>query len=281
MAQATDGARRDTKAAFFDIDGTLTSFVTHRIPDSTIRSLQALQARGMRIFICTGRTAAHLPVVLDSMPVAFDGIVGANGQYCFDAEGYKKTEAIDVESVGALLDWLDAHPDVVANFGEDSTTYFNHMSPQMEAQWKSLGKTAPKIVIDDPRARYLEHPIYQVSPYVDADQEADLLARVPGVRSVRWHPDFIDLIPADGGKDKGMARMLRHYGWDASQAIAFGDGGNDIDMQRYAGLGVAMGNATDDTKQAADYVTDSVDDDGIRNALVRFGVLDAADVPLD
>ena len=55
--------------------------------------------------------------------------------------------------------------------------------------------------------------------------------------------------------------------------MAFGDGGNDIPIIEYAGIGVAMGNATDDVKAAADYVTDTVDEDGVVTALQRFGVL--------
>ena len=57
------------------------------------------------------------------------------------------------------------------------------------------------------------------------------------------------------------------------KCMAFGDGGNDIPIIEYAGIGVAMGNATDDVKAAADYVTDTVDEDGIVTALQRFGVL--------
>lgn len=56
--------------------------------------------------------------------------------------------------------------------------------------------------------------------------------------------------------------------------MAFGDGGNDISIIRRAGTGVAMGNAGDNVKAAADYVTTSVDDDGVMNALVHFGVID-------
>ena len=56
--------------------------------------------------------------------------------------------------------------------------------------------------------------------------------------------------------------------------MAFGDGGNDTEMLLAAGIGVAMGNATDELKDAADYITSSVDDDGILRALVRFGVID-------
>ena len=57
------------------------------------------------------------------------------------------------------------------------------------------------------------------------------------------------------------------------QTISFGDGGNDVDMLEYTGIGVAMGNATEAPKSVADYVTDDVDHDGIMNALKHFGIL--------
>ena len=56
--------------------------------------------------------------------------------------------------------------------------------------------------------------------------------------------------------------------------MAFGDGENDMEMLRYVGIGVAMGNASDAVKAAADYVTDTVDDDGIEKALRHFGLID-------
>ena len=63
-------------------------------------------------------------------------------------------------------------------------------------------------------------------------------------------------------------------GLDISETMAFGDGGNDMSMLSAAGVGVAMGNTLDKVKAEADYVTTSVDDDGIRNALLHFGVID-------
>ena len=55
--------------------------------------------------------------------------------------------------------------------------------------------------------------------------------------------------------------------------MAFGDGGNDISMLRHAAIGVAMGNASDEVKAAANYVTASVDDDGIKKALEHFNII--------
>ena len=67
--------------------------------------------------------------------------------------------------------------------------------------------------------------------------------------------------------------MALHEGLNPQQTIAFGDGGNDTTMIREAGIGVAMGNAIDELKEMADYVTTSVDDDGILNALKHFGLI--------
>ena len=74
-------------------------------------------------------------------------------------------------------------------------------------------------------------------------------------------------------KRSGIDHLLEYYGIPLDQTMAFGDGGNDIQMLEHVHLGVAMGNAVDSAKQAADYVTDPVDDDGISNALYRLGVL--------
>ena len=67
--------------------------------------------------------------------------------------------------------------------------------------------------------------------------------------------------------------MARHEGFDAERTIAFGDGGNDTSMILQAGIGIAMGNAIEPLKQVADYVTASIDDDGIAEALRHFGVI--------
>lgn len=84
---------------------------------------------------------------------------------------------------------------------------------------------------------------------------------------------FADIIARGNSKSKGIDHVLEYYGIALKDTMAFGDGGNDIPMLGHAGIGVAMGNASDEVKAAADYVTTSVDEDGIMNALKHFGVL--------
>ena len=239
-AMTTDTANADIRAVFFDIDGTLTSFTTHTVPDSTIEAIHRLQAAGVKVLICTGFFAS---------------------------------QALDTADIEVILDWLDRHPDVVCNFGEKDYVYFNQSNDLLRATWSKLGKTAPTRYFEDPRTRALDHETFQISPFVGPELEAELVGLCSNVRGVRWHPDFTDLIPADGGKPRGIQRFMAHYGITREQTMAFGDGGNDTDMLAYAGIGVAMGNATAEPKAAADYITDDVDHDGVRNALLHFRVL--------
>lgn len=261
------------KAAFFDIDGTLVSFTTHTVPQSTIDALQGLKDKGIKLFICSGRPPSQMDVVLDTIPVAFDGIVGLNGQYCLGTDGFKEKVPLEQGDIDTITNWLDEHTDVAGNYSEENYCYFYRTSQVMREGWARLGKSAPPVYMDNPHERTPKHETFQISIYVDKATEDQVVAMCQNVRGVRWSPDFVDLIPANGGKDKGMERFLKHYGWNASQSIAFGDGGNDEDMLRYAGLGVAMGNAVDETKAVADYVTGDADHDGIMSALQHFGIL--------
>lgn len=142
-AMTTDTANADIRAVFFDIDGTLTSFTTHTVPDSTIEAIHRLQAAGVKVLICTGRAPSQMHVVLDTMPVTFDGVVAFNGQYCFDDTGFFASQALDTADIEVILDWLDRHPDVVCNFGEKDYVYFNQSNDLLRATWSKLGKTAP------------------------------------------------------------------------------------------------------------------------------------------
>ena len=98
-------------------------------------------------------------------------------------------------------------------------------------------------------AALIQHEdIYQLSAFLPPEKEAEFLRRCPGCLAVRWEDDFCDILPEGGGKPNGLAHTLAHLGLTREQCIAFGDGGNDVTMLEYAGIGVAMGNACDAAK---------------------------------
>ena len=99
------------------------------------------------------------------------------------------------------------------------------------------------------------------------------MAYMPNSLAARWSPYFADVVAKGCTKAVGIDRIIGQYGISLKETMAFGDGGNDIAMLQHAGVGVAMGNAMDEVKKAADFVTTSVDEDGIVNALRHFGLL--------
>ena len=115
--------------------------------------------------------------------------------------------------------------------------------------------------------------VLQFTPFISAAHEKALMENLPGCVSGRWHPAFTDITAKAADKGKGLEAMASYLNIAISQTMAFGDGGNDVAILKRAGIGVAMGNAGDGAKAAADYITTSVDEDGVWNALKHFGVI--------
>lgn len=86
---------------------------------------------------------------------------------------------------------------------------------------------------------------------------------VHGARIAAWWDRAVDIIPANGGKGAAIQRVLEYYRLKADEAVAFGDGNNDIEMLQTVGTGIAMANASEDLKEVADEVCGHVARDGV------------------
>ena len=255
------------KAVFFDIDGTLVSFNTHRMPDSTIQALNELRRKGIKIFIATGRPPASITNLEN---IKFDGYITMNGGCC-SVEGeiiYKNP--IPKNNVEALIKYIENTVPFPCFFADGNEPFCNFSSELSDKIFESLKIPPPKIA---PIRSALEKDIYQISAFFDKQDEEKILSLLPDCKTVSWSPYFSDIIPKKGDKQVGIDAMLAHFGIPLEATMAFGDGGNDISMLRHVKTGIAMGNADEEVKQAADYVTASVDDDGIWKALKYFNLI--------
>ena len=111
--------------------------------------------------------------------------------------------------------------------------------------------------------------VYQVMLACCPEEYAAILENVNQAKIATWWDKAVDIIPANGGKGMGIVAMLEYYGLDKSEALAFGDGNNDIEMLEIVGTGVAMGNASDDLKAVADDICGDVAEDGIYHYCVE------------
>ena len=257
------------KALFFDIDGTLVSFETHKIPVSTIEALTLAKKKGIKIYISTGRPY-HL-INVESIKHLIDGYITANGAYNFIGERIISCNSIplkDVLTVIALADKMDFACMVVGDC--DFAVYnTNVLVDQIFRQLLNVSNLQENV----PIGPILEQPILQLTPIINQEDEVKVMSKLFNCVSNRWHPDFTDITKKNVDKGNGLISIITNEGLDVSETMAFGDGGNDISIIKRAGIGVAMGNANNYVQSAADYVTDTVDNDGIKKAFLHFGLI--------
>lgn len=252
------------RAAFFDIDGTLLSFQTHSMPASAAAAIQGLRAAGVRTFLATGRNGDSTRFLMDTG--LFDGEILINGQLCELGGVCVHEEPISREDIEAAV--LAAEQDkLTLGFLGGHTSFVSRVDGFVLAACEYAGMAVPE---QRPAAQALDSHIYQIHCYGAPGTEDRLLARARGLTAVRWSPSFADVYPAGGGKDRGLEALCSHLGIACEECIAFGDGENDIPMLRRAGIGVAMGNAGAMVQAQADYISSSVDEDGIVRAIAHF-----------
>ena len=261
-----------TKALFFDIDGTLVSFETHRIPSSTIEALEAAHANGHKIFIATGRPKAiinNLSELQDRNLI--DGYITMNGAYCFVGEEVIYKSAIPQKEVKAMAAFCEKKgvPCIFVEEHDISVCQPNELVKKIFYDFLHVN-IIPTVSFEE----VTQKEIIQMTPFITDEQEKEVLPEIPTCEVGRWYPAFADVTAKGDTKQKGIDEIIRHFGLKLEDTMAFGDGGNDISMLRHAAISVAMGQAKEDVKQAATYITDSVDDNGISNALKHFGIID-------
>lgn len=264
-----------TKAIFFDIDGTLVSFATHNIPASARQALDELRAQGIRLFIASGRHPADIFSVTD---FEFDGYVALNGGYCLagrDQVIFRR--GIPADDIERMIEWQGDHERrfacVLAGENEMSLNFVDERVTRVRKMVET-GNPA-RVLPFEQWSETARQGVLQLIAFFGPEDEPRLMQEVfPGCHAMRWNPLFTDIVPAGVSKAEGIDRMLSHFGISLDDTMAFGDGGNDIPMLRHVATGIAMGNADTAVKQAADYVTTSVDDHGIARALRRFGLID-------
>ena len=260
------------KAVFFDIDGTLVSFNTHKISDSSKKAIRLLKEKGVKVFIATGRIKLNINN-LDN--VDFDGYITANGFDCYIGDKSIYRNSIAKEEIYSLIDYLKNKEEFPCSVMMVKGVFINYINDEIKRYLESINLQIP---IADNYCDFLEKnidDILQINLFVDERKEKELMSQIfKNCESSRWHPALTDVNTKGGGKHIGIDKIIEYYGIDLSETMAFGDGGNDISMIEHAAIGVAMGNANENVKKAADYITDDVDNDGVYKALKHFNLID-------
>lgn len=252
------------KAIFFDIDGTLVSFKTHRIPQSAIDAIVQAKTKGIKIYISTGRP---FPLInnISQIEHLVDGYITANGAYCFVEDEVVSCLPIPEEDVRTVINSADEKDFPCMVVGEKDLAMYrnNAYADSIFCEMLNVCNLQTDVSIEP----ILHQRILQLTPVISLTEEEQLMPLLQGCESSRWHPDFADITAKNVNKGNGLLAIAAHQGINIEETMALGDGGNDIPIIERAYIGVAMGNANDSLKAVADYVTDAVDENGVYNAL--------------
>lgn len=276
------------KYIFFDIDGTLFSH-SEGISQSTVEALRMAKENGHKIFINTGRSLAELGESFAQFN--FDGYVLAAGSHIIIEGKTIFEQTIDHDKVLELLDYLESHKVGLGIEGE-KFTYFS--DDAFEGYRKKVYEVIDQVLETEPSpyepynymihpkyvrrvSDFLEHPtkVYKMLIYgTSVEENMVIKGKLPeGFDLLVYQNSFCELINASTNKATGIEEVVKYYGASMEDTIAIGDSLNDLDMIKAAGLGVAMGNSSQPVKDAADYITDDVKEDGIYNCLKKYGII--------
>jgi len=254
------------KILFFDVDGTL--YNSEKVmPDSAKEALLEARRNGYEIAIATGRA----PFMIDSLIEELDiqTYVTFNGQYVVYQGEVVYANGIAKEELAKIIAFGEARNEPVV-FLDDKQMIASVGEHKMVSESLDTLKY-PYPALDS--SYYMQHEVYQTLIFMEEKDEYLYRTAFPNVEFVRWHPYSCDILPKGGSKAAGIEKVLSRMGLTLADAIAFGDGMNDIEMLEAVGTSVAMGNGHEKVKAVATYVTDHVDADGLAKAMRHLKII--------
>ncbi|MDM8271861.1 Cof-type HAD-IIB family hydrolase [Thermophilibacter provencensis] len=268
----------DYELIAFDMDGTLLDTRKRVLPSSTAAIDEAVSA-GKTVAICSGRC----PKMIELDQASFDRVryaICCNGSIIYDLFEHRvlSSESLDHEVVAAAVEALgdeDAMIDVFLGRGYFcQTSHIENMPHYSMGIYQDMYRATATQVEDirktmlDPTARYQKFIFHFASP----DARTRVRARVEAlpVELADSETASLEFSPAGVDKGSGLLALADLLGIPREATIAVGDADNDLPMLQCAGLSVAMGNANENARAAADVIVSDNDHDGCAEAIHRF-----------
>lgn len=251
----------EKKLFVFDIDGTLLD-EDKQLPESTKEAITQL-SKSHKVAIATGRNRTMAKEVIRSLAV--DHYIVCNGAAAYSQHDLVYSNTLNKTDLAKLMELADTNGHQMVYETVDELRRRDAVAGhRMKTGMKEVGFPVPAY----DRDYYREQDLVQCLLFYK-EQEAHLYEKelFQHYRFVRWHEYGVDVLPVNGSKFHTIERLAKHLNIGSDQVIAFGDGLNDLEMIRHAGIGVAMGNAKDEVKAVADMVTSKNTEDGIYLAL--------------
>ena len=264
-------------AVALDIDGTLfsaphgASVVDETMSSRLARAIDRVVDQDVPVVLATGRSTFGVTPVLETLRLQRRSgqvlAVASNGSVTFSYPPVELIDTVTFDASEVVRMLLEHVPHALVAVEEIGVGYrVNRHFPDGEITGEMTLQSVDELV---------QHPVTRVvirDPH-SSEQDFVELAEKVGLHGINYFigwTAWLDLAPAGVSKASGLESVCARLGVAAQDVLAIGDGRNDIEMLQWAGRGVAMGQAPDEVKQAADAVTASVEEDGAAVELERW-----------
>ena len=264
------------RAVFFDIDGTLLDS-SGQVPESALASIKKLHDQGVLIGICTGRNPSETrKFINDYSNLHTDIVIYANGALAEFKGELIVDKPISKNDVKRVVDELNLQHIPYWLSGKEQW-YFSIQDLSdiktilINEEWKRSDYFEPDY--------HLKNDVYMGEIFLGKSRKYKVLKSienidlVQGMLSGGGYGPIADFYSKSVNKATGVSDCLSELHMSPNEIMVFGDSFNDIPVIRLAGIGVAMGNSSDDVKSTASFVTKDINADGIEYALMHFGLI--------
>ncbi len=270
------------KLIFIDIDGTLRDMNGY-VPESAVIAIQSARQNGHKVFLCTGRSKGEIDERV--FEIGFDGLIGGAGAYVEFENRVLFHKHIDDSIVKKLTNYFEEHK--ISFVLETNKGIYMH-----EEDIKILMN-----IFKSSNAGHNDQVIEQMGIFnsIGTPSEAREVNKILFFNSNKsiielqeeWKENLMVLPSSIGGfgdvsgeisdkrinKATGIQIVLEHLVKTKEEVIAIGDGPNDVEMLEFAGVGIAMGNASEQLKSHADEITDVLSENGLYNSFKKHELI--------
>lgn len=277
--------KQNHKLIFLDIDGTIYNNIGI-IPESAKEAIKKARKNGHKIFISTGRNKSQ--ITDEIMNLGVDGIIASAGAFV-ELEGQLiVSQPLEQSLLNELYDYL-LYNKIIFTLETDHKMYGTRTNINKQIKFLKLVRLLRK------------RKTKSLDIFIEMMTIVEDIKKVKGVKKVLFYNSKIPIkvikkefedrftvisssigsIKGESGeiygktisKATGIQIIVDYLGVSTEDTIAFGDGENDFEMLEFAGIGVAMGNAVEDLKKVANFVTTHVSDNGIYNGFQKCGLI--------
>lgn len=260
-------------ATVFDIDETLFETKKKIFTKSAIDSLKELQKKNIPVIIATGRPPRSASAIYNE-GVYPTNIVCANGHLILD-----KNKTI-IYSIGFPKDLCEKiyqyciENDIGLLFKYPEKTYEYIHKDVFDKFYTKIPNGRKAVEFENKQIHLIREP--NGGNLGCSEEKRMKFNEVFNGKCVAVKIDehSSDLLLFGVSKKTGVERVLKMLNIHPENVMSFGDNDNDLEINNYVGLGVAMGNSSETLKENADYITDNIDQDGIKNALINFNLIE-------